>query len=931
MAVRKLSTYRSKRDFTKTPEPSGRAAVARSTHLRFVIQKHAARRLHYDLRLELDGVFKSWAVTRGPSLDPTQKRLAVEVEDHPLDYGDFEGTIPHGEYGGGTVQLWDRGFWLPEGDLSPEEQLRKGDLKFQLVGDRLHGSWVLVRMKTDRLGGKRTNWLLIKHRDASALSSEEAEAVLAEDRSVASGRKLAEIAAGKGRGPKPFMLAGSASAKADAVWHSNRGDVPDVRGPGGPVEARARVAAGAARPRPRAGRSRSKGSASIPSFVQPQLCRLVDQPPAGPGWGHEMKFDGYRIQLRVMAGVVTLKTRKGLDWTPKFAAIAQTAAALPDALIDGEVVVLDAQGRSSFSALQAALSAQRGEELVLFAFDLLFADGEDLRKRPLAQRKTRLKELLEQLPPAGRQRIRYVEHLATEGEPVWRSACKMELEGIISKRLDSSYTSTRSDNWTKAKCRGGQEVVIGAWTTTAGAFRSLLAGVYRDGRFTYVGRVGTGFSQPKVKALLPKLTALASDASPFSGAGAPRPEPNIHWVQPQLVAEIEFAGWTGDGNVRQAAFKGLREDKPAREITVERAAPRATIRAAKASRASTRSARPPRRTAKANRATQPAGRAKAAPRAAARSPAASAGGRSPTVMGVTISHPDKSLWPDAGDGKPVDKLDLAHYYESLGEWILPHLAGRPCSIVRAPEGLQGETFFQRHAMPGTSDMLELVRVSGDRKPYLQIDRVEGLIAVAQVAALELHPWNCQPGRPEIPGRLVFDLDPGPDVAFSAVVAAARELRERLDGLGLVTFCKTTGGKGLHVVTPLAPESTGHEPDWPVAKTFAQTVCTQMSQDSPQLYVVNMAKSVRSGRIFLDYLRNDRMATAVAPLSTRARPGARVSMPINWSAARSNLDPSVFTIRTASAQLAKSKAWDDYDDGARSLQDAIDKLTRKHRS
>jgi bifunctional non-homologous end joining protein LigD len=958
MAVRKLSTYRSKRDFTKTPEPSGREAVARSEHLRFVIQKHAARRLHYDLRLELDGVFKSWAVTRGPSLNPTQKRLAVEVEDHPLDYGDFEGTIPHGEYGGGTVQLWDRGFWIPEGDQSPEEQLRKGDLKFQLVGDRLHGSWVLVRMKGDRFGGKRTNWLLIKHRDTSALSPDEAEAVLAEDRSVASGRMMADIAAGKGRAPKPFMLAGDRRARADAVWHSNRSDVPDLRGPGN-------SGAGARR---RPSRSRSKGTSFPPDFVQPQLCRLVDKPPAGRGWGHEMKLDGYRVQLRVVEGEATLKTRKGLDWTPKFAPIARIAADLPDALIDGEVAVLDDQGHSNFSSLQATLSAQRGEELVLFAFDLLFAEGEDLRKLPLEERKSRLKEMLDGLSPAARQRIRYVEHLTTEGQKVWKSACEMGLEGIISKRLDSPYTSTRSDNWTKAKCRGGQEVIIGAWTTTEGAFRSLLAGVYRDGRFTYVGRVGTGFSQQKVKALLPKLKAIASDASAFGGENAPRPEPNIHWVQPKLVAEIEFAGWTGDGNVRQAAFKGLREDKPPREITVEQAEPvqevekatsghaadgrarrggaRTTNRAAKATRASARTSSAPSRAGKANRAhahgsktagrgAKPAGRARAGsrakPTAVPRSTGTAAAARSPTaVMGVTISHPDKQMWPAAGDGKPVGKLDLAQYYESLGDWILPHLAGRPCSIVRAPDGLQGETFFQRHAMPGTSDMLELVRVSGDRKPYLQIDRVEGLIAVAQVAALELHPWNCQPGHPEIPGRLVFDLDPAPDVEFNAVVTAARELRERLDALGLVTFCKTTGGKGLHVVTPLAPETRGHEPDWPLAKTFAQTVCTQMTHDSPQRYVVNMAKNVRTGRIFLDYLRNDRMATAVAPLSTRARPGARVSMPVNWSSVRSSLDPSVFTLRTAPALLAKSKAWADYDDSARSLQDAIQELTRQHR-
>ncbi len=892
MPSRKLSTYRAKRDFSKTPEPSGRQGVARSKELRFVIQKHAARRLHYDLRLELDGVFKSWAVTRGPSLDPVQKRLAVEVEDHPLDYGDFEGTIPRGEYGGGTVQLWDRGYWVPEGGVSPAEQLRDGELKFELEGERLHGGWVLVRMKSDRFGGKRTNWLLIKHRDESARSLAEAEALLAEDRSVASGRSLADITAGKGRAPQPFMLKGKTLAKANAVWHSNRSE-PE------PTISRSRVP-------PKAQRRRAPaGPSAIPDFVVPQLCRLVDKPPPGEGWGHEMKLDGYRVQLRVVEGVATLKTRKGLDWTEKFSLIAEVAAGLPDCLIDGEVVVLDEQGHSSFSGLQAALSEQHQAAFILFAFDLLFVGNEDLRKRPLQERKQGLQHLLESLPRRRQERLRYVSHVEAEGEDVWQSACKMGLEGIVSKRLDSAYTSTRSDYWTKAKCRGGQEVIIGGWTTTEGQLRSLLVGVHRDGRLAYVGRVGTGFSQAKVKTLLPKLTALHSKSSPFRGDGAPRSEPDIRWVKPKLVAEIEFAGWTGDGNVRQGAYKGLREDKPPLEITLEAAEPVAEVEE-KVRRSRTKGSRNSSRTR--------------------RAPAATATKGSPAVMGVTISHPDKAMWPDAGDGEPVTKLDLAHYYETVGEWMLPHLKGRPCSIVRAPDGLGGQVFFQRHAMPGTSELLELVRVSGDHEAYLQIDRVEGLIAVAQIAALELHPWNCQPDRPEVPGRLVFDLDPGPEVEFGTVVNAARELKDRLEALGLVTFCKTTGGKGLHVVTPLSRDPRGKEADWDVGKTFAQTVCTQMANDSPSLYVINMAKNIRKGRIFLDYLRNDRIATAVAPLSTRARPGAAVSMPLNWSSVRANLDPKAFTLRTAGAQLAKSKAWADYAAGARSLREAIRKLT-----
>ena len=904
MALRKLSTYRAKRDFSKTPEPSGRAGVAASPALRFVIQKHAARRLHYDLRLELGGVFKSWAVTRGPSLDPAQKRLAVEVEDHPLDYGDFEGTIPHGEYGGGTVQLWDRGFWRAEGSESPADQLRAGQLKFVLEGDRLHGSWVLVRMKGDRYGGKRTNWLLIKHHDSSS-RADETDALLAEDRSVASGRKMADIAAGKGRRPKPFMLAGKTAAKADAVWHSNRSAAARDTPPATPK------ARGARRARTAAPSASKSGHARIPDFVKPELARLVDRPPEGEGWGHEMKFDGYRAQLRVVCGEATLKTRKGLDWTPKFASIAAIAASLRDSLLDGEVVVLDEHGASSFSALQAALSAGTQDKLVFYAFDLLFDGGEDLRRRPLRERKNRLQELLATLPQTKTgARIQYVEHFEAAGDTVLKSACSMSLEGIVSKRLDSPYTSTRSDNWTKAKCRGGQEVIIGGWTTNAGAFRSLLAGVQRDGRLAYVGRIGTGFGREKVKSLLPKLKAVQSKESPFRGDGAPRPASDIRWVKPKLVAEIDFAGWTGDGNVRQASFKGLREDKPPQEITLEEAEPAAEVEAAMSARGRQRGSK--------------AVRSRPAPTARAPKPSAS---RSPAVMGVLISHPDKPLWPDAGDGKPVDKLDLARYYEAVGSWMLPHIKGRPCSIVRAPDGINGQKFFQRHAMPGTSNLLELVRVSGDRKPYLQIDRVEGLIAVAQVAALELHPWNCQPGKPDVPGRLVFDLDPGPSVEFTAIIDAARELRERLERLGLTPFCKTTGGKGLHVVTPLAPATKARDPDWKVAKTFAQTVCTQMAEDSPDRFVVNMAKNVRSGRIFLDYLRNDRTATAVAPISTRARPGATVSMPLTWQNVRAGLDPTVFTLRTAPARLAKGNAWADYDEGARSLQEAIRKLTR----
>ncbi len=886
-----LAVYKAKRDFQKTAEPSGDAGVVASRALRFVVQKHDATRLHYDLRLELDGVFKSWAVTRGPSLDPDAKRLAVEVEDHPLGYGDFEGTIAQGQYGGGTVLLWDRGTWTPEGGKTPQEALQAGDLKFSLHGRRLHGSFVLVRMKRDRAGGKRVNWLLIKHRDADAREGD-GEGVLTQDKSIASGRAMAAIAAGRGRAPAPFMLAKGRAPAADATWDSGKGMAPARRHAEGQEATAARPG-----PAPSAGARRKTQSAPaephavMPAFIAPQLCKLAPHPPSAGGWLHEIKFDGYRVQVRVAGGKAVLRTRSGLDWTAKFPAIAAACAGLPDAILDGEVVGLDEAGAPHFATLQAALADDATDRLIFFAFDLLFLDGLDFRRKPLAARKAQLQALL-----AARGKpsplLRYVEHFDHGGDAVLKSACHLSLEGIVSKRADAPYTSGRSDSWTKAKCRGGHEVVLGGWTDTDGKFRSLLAGVFRDGRLAYVGRIGTGFGRAKVDALMPKLQAQAATKSPFAAKNVPKGDESTHWLKPELVAEIGFAGFTQDGFVRQGSFKALREDKPAREVEAEAPA-------------------------------EP-GRTELA------APAAPASGQRPSVsrlrvMGVPISHPDKALWPGAGDDMPITKRDLAAYFEAVGAWMMPHVLGRPCSIIRAPDGIAGETFFQRHAMPGTSSLLDLVKLTGDRKPYLVVNRVEGLAAIAQSGGLELHPLNCVPGQPDVPGRLVFDLDPAPDVAFAAVIAAAKAVQARLAALGLTGFCKTTGGKGLHVVVPLALEK--QPASWTQTKAFAQAVCVAIARDAPQRYLTTMAKKDRHGRIFLDYLRNDRLATAVAPLSPRARPHAPVSMPLTWAQVKGGLDPLRYTIRTVPALLSRSKAWTGYDEAAAPLTAAMAALRK----
>jgi len=633
----------------------------------------------------------------------------------------------------------------------------------------------------------------------------------------------------------------------------------------------------------------------MPDFVEPQLCQASERAPSGDNWVHEIKLDGYRIQMRVEDGKVSLKTRKALDWTEKFPEIAEAAAKLPDLIIDGEVIAPNANDHPDFSALQAALSDGDTSDLIYFAFDLLFEDGEDLRKLPLTERKKRLEAVLAKHARAKASPLRYVAHFNADGADMLASARSAGLEGIISKQPDAPYRSGRGSGWLKIKARPAHEVVIGAWTSNKGKFSSLMVGVHRDGHLAYTGNVGTGYGAETVSRIMPALKAAAAATSPFSGKNPPKGGPEIHWLKPELVAEIEFAGWTSDGNVRQAAFKGLRQDKPASEVRGE------IVRTDPPDLEHGGNGKMP-----AQRVTRTRGNAGTA------------------VLGITISNPDKALWPDDGDGKPVTKRDLADYFAEVGDWMLPHIRGRPCSIVRAPDGIGGQQFFQRHVMQGGSEFFSSVKLSGERKPYVQIDRIEGLIAAAQSGGVELHPWNCAPDKITTPGRLIFDLDPAPDVGFDEVIEAAKAMRERLEQIGFTTFCKTTGGKGLHVVTPL--KSGAREAvSWKEAKAFAQAVCMQMASDHADKYLLNMSKQQRKGKIFLDYLRNDTMSTAVAVLSPRARPGATVSMPLTWAQLKTGLDPKKFTLRSAPDLMRRSKAWDGYDDAAVSLKAILKKL------
>jgi bifunctional non-homologous end joining protein LigD len=843
-----LDTYQKKRNFSDTPEPRGEKRRSGGA-LRYLIQRHAATRLHYDFRIEQDGVLKSWAVTKAPSRDPSVKRLAVEVEDHPLDYGSFEGVIPGGNYGAGTVQMWDTGSWAPQ-DEDLDAAFKKGVLKLQLHGERLKGGWALIRLKSDRgKPSKRTNWLLVKEKDELAVEGE-GDALMEIDASVTTGRSLAEIAGG------------------DTRWTSSKSSTRK------------------APPKPKPTKAQASAAKAPRAFVPIQFAKVVDHPPPGAGWAHEIKFDGYRIQIAAGGGKATLRTRNGLDWTNKFPALAKQAATWPDGVLDGELCALNAEHMPDFSALQAAISEGKTDDLIYFAFDLLFEGDEDLRGKPLSHRKARLQAYCDRVGKAG-PNLRFVEHFASSGEAVLLSACRMDLEGVISKKLDARYQAGRTATWVKSKCRGRDEVVIGGWSSEGGArLRSLLVGVKDEGGLRYMGRVGTGFSAALSKTLLPALKNAAADKSPFTGKTAPKGGRDIHWLKPVLVAEIEHAGVTEGGNVRQAAYKGLREDKPAGDVTAEPQPPTSA-------------------------------------RAAVKSPAARKTKEKLVVAGVTISNPDKVLWPAQGDQPPITKGDLARYYEAAAERILPHVADRPVSIIRAPEGIGGETFFQRHAMPGHSPRLKLIDVH-ERKPYVGLVDVGGLVAVGQSGGLELHPWGCKPGDPETPEQITFDLDPDEGLNFDDVIAAAKLLKPRLEALGLTPFVKTTGGKGLHVVVPIKADARSRV-EWDQAKAFAKAASEAMRAEHPERFTTTLAKKARGGKIFLDYLRNGRMATAVAPWSPRARPGAGIAFPLSWTQVKTGLDPRAFNILTAPALLKKADPWKDFRKSEASLKPAMKAL------
>jgi bifunctional non-homologous end joining protein LigD len=789
-----LERYHAKRDFSRTAEPRGRRSAARpAATLQFVVQRHDARRLHYDFRLEWGGVLKSWAVPKGPSLDPREKRLAVQTEDHPLEYASFEGTIPVKQYGAGEVAIFDRGTWSPEGDF--ERDYAQGRLKFALQGKRLRGRWALVRIKgsaaQDAEAGK-DNWLLMKESDDEARTGAAAEVTL--------------------RTPR--------RARAPAA---------EIQAP--------------------------------PAWIGPQLATNAAAAPDGDDWAFEVKYDGYRLAARLDAGAVRFYTRNRHDWTAKFTDLAAALAGVDanNAWIDGEVVVFRPDGRTSFGELQRALDRKGPRELVFVAFDLAFHDGEDLRERPLAERRERLRALLE---TAGHPRLRFSEAIAANAAEVMRLACRWGLEGLIAKRLDAPYESRRSRTWLKLKCRPRDEWVIGGYTEPEGSrvgLGALLLGAYEDGKLVYRGRVGTGFGDATLAKLVARLAPLEQRASPFSAPPGYHPrKATIHWVKPILVAEVEYTEITDQGIVRQASFVGLREDKPARKIaTPQPPAP------------------PPRDDLA-------------------------------VVAGVRITHPERAF----ADSHGVTKLDLARYYGALGEHFMAEVRCRPLSLVRCPSGALQQCFYQRHPPQGSAfeSTRSRSRRTGEDKDYVLSSSIEGIVGMVQWGVVEFHTWGATVPRMDRPDRITLDLDPDPKLSWSEFRDACELVRALLDHLELRWFLKTTGGKGLHFVMPLQRRY-----DWEEVKSFSQALALHLAGTLPSLFTARMTKARRPGKVFVDYLRNADRATAVAAYAARARPGLPVSMPIPWEALEADVRGPWFNVRNALEHIQRrtSDPWADY--------------------
>ena len=866
----KLKTYRAKRDFGKTSEPRG--AARRKKGNSYVIQKHAATRLHYDLRLEHGGVMWSWAVTRGPSLVPDDKRLAIHVEDHPIEYNTFEGTIPKGQYGGGTVMIWDRGQWEPEYD--PEYGMKKGHLEFTLHGKKLKGRWHLVRMNK-RPGERQEPWLLIKGEDEYARTKSGPDILEEMPNSAASRRTMEQIAEGRSR-----------------VWHSNkpaseqssRRIAPKKpRGVKGAREKRAPRAR--AKPDSKSKKEKAAGSLrditrmsgarrrEMPDFVTPSLATLSAGAPSSAGWVHEIKFDGYRIQARIGSGKVQLRTRTGLDWTDKFPTVAAAFMALKrhDAIIDGEIVSGDSRGVADFSALQDDLRSGRHDRLVYYAFDLLHFNGYDLTGSTQLDRKQALASLIGTLPPDGV--VRLSDHFETDGPHMLQLAARMKLEGIVSKRREAPYRSGRNGDWLKIKCSNSQELVVAGYGPSDVSPRrvaALVLGYYDKLGFTYAGRVGTGFSDKMRDEFWQRLQPLRVERSPFGHVPDEERGRPVHWVKPQLVVEVDFRGWTGHGHVRQASFKGVREDKPAKQVTREIEEVPGEIKQAAARQT-----------------------------AAKKTTGVSAKKKAVTVAGVPLTNPERVYWNDVG----VTKEMLAEYYTDVWDRMRPHVAGRVLALVRAPDGVGGQTFYQKHASAGMDrGRLHLVK-EPDGEESISIDDVSGLVSLAQAGVLEVHIRGSTIEHLEEANRVVFDLDPGPGVAWKDVIAGAREVRHRLDDLKLKSFVKSTGGKGLHVVMPIRPAP------WDEVKEFCRRLADGMVADSPSLYTATIKKSARNKRILIDYFRNSREATAIAPYSTRARPGATVSVPLSWDELGKQKTPNAFNVLNLPKRISRvSDPW-----------------------